>query len=311
MSIDSPGLETSLPDADAPSYILFAQHGWADTHTQISKLARVLTPSKAAMVSPDLGFVKTWWRIEPLVARVEKTAATYCEEMPHIPKRIVGHSMGGLIWLEVLNRNPQWWPQIESLTLVASPVGGADLGRIFDPLRWGIGIARDLGTNRRPIAERIAQQIPTQIIASDLDGGSDGTVTLQCTQFRNAQYVQLSGIHHSRLKCHPEVATAIVNFWANPTKPTAPADPLCEIVVEQLHAIPGMTDAHYRDFGKAQIWATLANGLTLRVWQNLAGVHHVFLADTKGICQFAGFVGWFDTDGLYKALIRIQKAFAS
>ncbi|MEO0455283.1 MAG: lysophospholipase [Cyanobacteria bacterium P01_A01_bin.114] len=307
MNTPAPKLSASWPES--PSYILFAQHGWADTHTQISQLARSLTPGQAAMVAPNLGFVKTWWRIEPLVAQVEKIAAKHCEEAPDLPKRIVGHSMGGLIWLEVLNRNPQWWPQIQSLTLVASPVGGADLGRIFDPMGWGIGIARDLGTNRRFLAERIAQHIPTQIIASDMDGGSDGTVTLQCTQFRHAQYVKLSGIHHSRLKAHPEVAAAIVDFWANPTRPATATDPTCDDVVDQLRAIPGMTDAHYRDFGKAQVWATLKDGLTLRVRKNLLGIHHVFLADRDDTCQFAGFVGWLDTAAMYEVLNGIRTDF--
>ncbi|NEP16719.1 MAG: lysophospholipase [Leptolyngbya sp. SIO4C1] len=298
-----------LSDAEETlDYILFAQHGWADTNHSITRFAQALADDDGiTVISPNLGFYRTWWRIAPLINQVEQIAAEHFELRDRVPKRIIGHSMGGLIWLEVLHRHPDWWSQVDSLSLVGSPVGGADLGRLFDPLQWGIGIARDLGINRRPIAERIAQQIPTQVIASDLDGGSDGTVPLQCSKFRYAQYVQLAGIHHDQLKHHPEVAKAIQQFWQAP-RTVALADFENALIVEQLQAIPGMTDAHYRDFAKASVWATLPNGATLRTWQNVANIHHVFLADAQGVCQFAGFVGWLHTKALYQALERISKS---
>ena len=293
-----------------PSYILYAQHGWADVNRGIGQLATQVACPQAKIVVPNLGFINTWIRIAPLVDRVEAIAHQTQSEYPDAPIRIVGHSMGGLIWLEVLARNPQWWPRVESLVLVASPVGGADLGRLFDPMALGIGIARDLGANRRAIAEQIAANIPTLIIAGDYDGGSDGVVTVECTKFQRASYVVVNNINHDRMKKHPAVATIIQEFWQDRDRlcvPT-PIETYCDRVIRQLQAIPGMTDAHYRGFRVSQIWATLPEGLSLRTWQNRLGIHHVFLSNQAGDCLFAGFVGWPHTEALYETLQHLSKA---
>ncbi|MEM7062777.1 MAG: alpha/beta fold hydrolase, partial [Cyanobacteria bacterium P01_B01_bin.77] len=263
------------------------------------------------VMAPKLGLIKPWGGLAPFVADVEGVAIATRQRYPDRPWRIVGHSMGGLIWLELLQRHPDWWPQVVSVSLVSSPVGGADLGRIFDPYRWGIGIARDLGTDRRPIAEQLAQHIPIQTIASDYDGGSDGTVPIQCSQFRHARYTQLSGIRHDNTKDHPAVITAIQDFWAAPTaRANILEDPVEDIIVVALQAIPGMTDAHRRDFYRALPWAKLGNGFTLRTWRHPLGIHHVFLADSQNRCRFAGFVGWPDTRGLYDGLTAIKQRYS-
>ena len=288
--------------------MLFAQHGWADTNRDIAHWANTLADNDAVVVAPDLGFWRTWWRITPLVDEVDRIASDWHTRFPTVPKRIVGHSMGGLIWLEVLERHPEWWPTVERFSLVGSPVGGADLGRILDPLGLGIGMARDLGHNRRPLAEKVAQGVPTQIVTSNFDGGSDGTVPLQCSRFRHAQYVELSGIPHDTLKRHPYVARVVRQFWQTAPQPASLEDVQLDWVVAQLQGVPGMTDAHERDFARSQIWAELPHRLTLRTWANPFGVHHVFLADPEGRCRFAGFVGWIHTAGLYKTLRLIQAA---
>ncbi|MEO0397122.1 MAG: lysophospholipase [Cyanobacteria bacterium P01_A01_bin.137] len=314
------------PDPLTPSYLLFAQHGWADTNADIARWAQGLADEGATVIAPNLGFWRTWWRMAPLVDEVDRVASAWHARFPTVPKRIVGHSMGGLIWLEVLERHPDWWPTVARLSLVGSPVGGADLGRILDPFGWGIGMARDLGSNRRPLAEKIAQGVPTQIVTSNLDRGSDGTVPLQCSRFRHAQYVELVGIPHDALKRHSAVAQAVRQFWrTDGTQPDSKAsqpnglprdltrdwvqasgetveDRQVHAVVAQLQAVPGMTDAHERDFERARPWAQLSSGLTLRIWVNPFGVHHVFLSDAAHRCRFAGFVGWIHTGGLYKTL---------
>ena len=289
-----------------PSYLLFAQHGWADTHRDIAQWATALADDEATVIAPNLGFWRTWWRIAPLVDEVDQIASAWHAQFPTVPKRIVGHSMGGLIWLEVLDRHPDWWPTVERLSLVGSPVGGADLGRLLDPLGLGLGMARDLGRNRRPLAEKLAQAVPTQTVVSNFDGGSDGTVPLQCSRFRHAQYVELSGIPHDTLKRHPYVARVVKHFWQNPPQAETPADQQIDAVIAQLQAVPGMTDAHERDFVRSQPWAELPHSLTLRTWVNPFGVHHVFLADGDNRCRFAGFVGWLHTSSLYKALRIMQ-----
>ncbi len=291
-------------------YILFVQHGWHDTNRRMQRLGHSLADDQTEVIAPNLGLIKTWWRIEPLIKQVERVAIATHQRYPHRPWRIVGHSMGGLIWLELLQRHSEWWPQINSVSLVSSPVGGADLGRIFDPFRWGIGIARDLGTDRRAIAEQLARHIPMQTIASDYDGGSDGTVPIQCSQFRYASYTQLRGIRHDNTKDHPDVTSAIQTFWTRlPIAPVRPVDPLADAIVADLQAIPGMTDAHPRDFKRATVWATLRDGFTLRTWRHPLGIHHVFLADALQRSCFAGFVGWPDTPYLYERLAAIKQRY--
>lgn len=289
---------------DQPDYILYAQHGWADINRGIGLLAQQIASPQALVVVPNLGFVNTWIRIEPLIQRVgaiaQQTQATY----PQTPIRIVGHSMGGLIWLEVLARHPEWWPLVESLVLVGSPVGGADLSRMIDPFEWGIGIAKDLGRNRRALAEKIAAEVPTLIIAGDCNQGSDGVVPIECARFNRASYVRLSGVSHAELKQHPAVAAVIQQFWQSSVHLCVPSlvEGYSDHVIRQLQSIPGMTDAHYRGFEKSILWAPLSNSLLLRTWQNALGIHHVFVANTMGDCLFAGFVGWPHTGELYTAL---------
>jgi len=290
-------------------YILYAQHGWADVNQGIGKLAQRVASPTAKVVVPNLGFINTWIRIAPLVDRVEAIARQTQAEYPDTPIRIVGHSMGGLIWLEVLARNPEWWPLVESFVLVASPVGGADLSRMVDPFEWGIGIARDLGRNRRALAERIAAQVPTLIIAGDYDGGSDGVVPVECTRFERASYVVVNDVNHDRMKRAPVVAEIIEQFWGCADHLCVPQqiETYCDRVIRRLQAVPGMTDAHYRGFAASRVWARLDEGLVLRVWQSRLGIHHVFLANGMGDCLFAGFVGWPDNDSLYAAMLEIKR----
>ncbi len=293
-----------------PDYILYAQHGWADIDSAIGTLARQIASPQARVVVPNLGFVNTWIRIAPLIDRVEAIAQQNHLDYPDSPMRIIGHSMGGLIWLEVLARHPEWWPLIESLVLVGSPVGGADLSRMIDPFGLGIGIARDLGQNRRAIAERIAAEVPTLIIAGDSGWGSDGVVPVECTRFNRASYVKINSVSHAQLKQHPLVAEVIQQFWqgANCLCVPSAVESECDRLIRQLQAIPGMTDAHYRNFKESEQWAQLPNGLVLRTWRGRLNIHHVFLSSPTGDCLFAGFVGWPHTIALYRTLWQLRQA---
>ncbi|NBD34062.1 MAG: alpha/beta hydrolase [Cyanobacteria bacterium] len=196
-----------------PDYLLFAQHGWADTSVTMRTLANRLQLANTVVIAPNLGFYRTWWRMRPLIAKVSAIAQNYLNNFPTVPLRIIGHSMGGLIWLEILNQNPHWWERVESLVLIASPIQGAELARIIDPFRLGIGVAKELATNRKKLAETIAKAIPTLSIASNYFLGTDGTISVRSTQFQHAQCICISGVSHADLRIDSQVITNIRQFW--------------------------------------------------------------------------------------------------
>jgi pimeloyl-ACP methyl ester carboxylesterase len=292
-----------------PDFILFAQHGWADTNYQINRLARNLATPDTLVVSPDLGWLNTWLYVEPLIDKVEQIAAEAIAHHPHTPIRIIGHSLGGLIWLEVLDLHPEWWPQVHSLVLVGSPVGGSDLGRRIDPFGWGIGIARDLGKNRRPRAEAIAAEIPTLSIAGDIARGSDGTVPIEATKFRRARLVCIQGLKHAAMKNHPAIAQAVRDFWANPGDIPTTSDDLGTKIIRTLQAVPGMTDSHPRGFYKSQIYFVCEDGTTVSTCKNTLLVDLVYVADREGNCLYSGYVGWVDSAHLWQALGELKQEF--
>jgi pimeloyl-ACP methyl ester carboxylesterase len=286
----------------APDFVLFVQHGWADDNRAMLALGQALATERTHIVAPNLGYLKTWLRITPLIEIAEQAALATLAQYPNLPWRIVGHSMGGLIWLELLHRQPQWWSRVHSLCLVASPIGGADLGRMFDPLGLGLGIAADLGKSRRAIAQQIAAEIPTLIVAGDIDGGSDGTVTVECTKFCHARFVQLPQRSHPALRNHPEVVAAIQDFWLD----TSLGDRLtAQPAIERLRAADWITDGHPRDFARAKPFQTLDDGSTIRLWRNPLGILHVFVADAEGQYLYGGFVGWLHEPELWQLLQTI------
>lgn len=276
-------------------FLLFVQHGWADDNQAMLDLARQLEVPPSQTIAPSLGYIQTWIRIAPLIDRVEAIAARTLTQHPDLNWRIIGHSMGGLIWLEILHRNPHWWARVHSFVLLGSPVGGADMGRILDPLKIGLGVATDLGRNRKPLAEAIATTIPTLSIAGDVDDGSDGIVPITASRFAHAQFVCLPDLFHPALRNSPLVAHIIQQFWkGNLVGEIISANP----VIQKLQNIPGMTDGHIRDFSNAKIVMTLKDGNTIRVWRNPLGVDHVFVSDPDGRCLYAGFVGWLHSEEL-------------
>lgn len=292
-----------------PDYLLYAQHGWADTSYAIATLAQTLATPQTLVIAPSLGFINTWWQIEPLIQAVERIAIETNSRYPDVPIRIIGHSMGGLIWLEVLKRHPEWWSRVESLVLIASPVGGADLARMIDPLDLGIGIAYDLGKNRRKIAEAIAQTIPTLIIAGDYDDGSDGTIPIGSTKFRYAQFVLLPGLSHASMRNHPNVAAAVKDFWASETSIIHPQNIESDLLVQRLQSVEGIIDTHHRDFTKAEVCLTLENGTSISTWKNPLGIDYVFVKCPNGKCLYSGFVGWLHAENLWQTLRQIESEF--
>lgn len=288
-------------------FLLFAQHGWADTGNDIGKLAHMVANSQGKITAPSLGFIQTFIRIEPLVERLEQIATEVIANHPDFPIRIIGHSMGGLIWLEALNRNPQWWEKVHSLILLASPIGGSGVARLIDPLGFGIGTAKDLGKNRREIAKKIAQKIPTLSVASDLKLGSDGLVTVENTKFVYANWLLVSGIPHDAMKCHADLVPIIQNFWSNPRLGLPPQEDFVSDCIQRLRSVPGMTDTDYRNFERSQIVANLPDEITIHIWNSPWGINHVFLGKERKHCLYAGYVGLIHVLGLRQAIAEIKK----
>ncbi len=275
-------------------FVLFAQHGWADNSRDIAYLARSLTSSNP-IYAPDLGILDTWINIEPLINKVEKLALKAIAAHPHLPWRIVGHSMGGLIWLEILHRHPEWRSQVHSLVLIGSPVGGSDLGRLFDPLRLFPLIARDLGKNRRPIAEVIASQIPTLSIIGNLGDRTDGTVPVGCSEFAHAHVTYLDGITHAKLKNHPRVAAAIHQFWANPMITPRQEDRAAQLI-SKLRSLD-LTEVSSQNFRRAKVIKTYAHDIKLWIWTNPWRVQHLYISQGDR-CIYSAYTGWIDKNKL-------------
>jgi hypothetical protein len=213
--------------------------------------------------------------------------------------------MGGLIWLEVLRRHPEWWPRIECLTLIASPIGGAHMGRFIDPLGLGIGIARDLGVDRRKLAEAVAAVIPTMAIAGDTGARDDSLVKLEDARMRCHRFVVLFGIDHPSLRLDPLVVALIRDFWDSaPEFAPAPATPVDELV-RRLRAVPGMTGAGVRDFRRSKVLMLFRDGLSIHTWKNPLGIDHIFIADSEEHCRYAGYVGWLHSEHLRRELAQM------
>ncbi len=284
-------------------FILFAQHGWADTDYDIGQLARSLAKldSITPVYVPNLGRIDTWLKIAPLIDKVDKIAIEAIATSPDLPLRIIGHSMGGLIWLEVLARHPEWLTKVHSLVLIASPIGGSDLGRLFDPFGWFPLIARDLGTNRRTIAEAIASKIPTLSIVGDIGNNTDGTVPMGCSQFAQATFVRIDGLRHATLKNHPKVVTAVHEFWKKPIIAPSLTD-TASLLIAKLRSLD-LTETNNQNFRYAKVVQTYPDGSKLWTWTNSWQITHVFVSDrvttvqtfgqTSGDrCVYSAYAGW-------------------
>ena len=287
--------------------LFFTQHGWADDGTDLKKLAQQLLPRGSQIISPSLGYWQTWLRMEPLIERLSGVVEAVITNSPQASLKIIAHSMGGLLWLELLNRNPKWLQKTESLVLIASPVGGSDLARIIDPFDIGLGIARDLAVNRRRLAETIATQIPILVIAGDLSQGSDGTIPVESTKIDQAQFICLPGLAHATLKTHLGLVPIIHRFWDDPRiLPISNAD-FARQIIHSLRLTPGMIDTDYRGFRRSQVILALRQGNTIRTWKNFAQIEHIFLADASDQCLYAGFISWRHQQPLRTTLKQIQQ----
>ncbi|WP_292745935.1 hypothetical protein [Nostoc sp. NMS4] len=86
---------------------------------------------------------------------------------------------------------------------------------------------------------------------------------------------------------------------------------IAQKVVEILVNVPGMTQAHSRDFRRATPIFTLKDGTVIKIFINPAHVKHIFLADSNNKMLFGGYVGWIHTKGLNQAIEKIKHSLTS
>ena len=97
--------------------------------------------------------------------------------------------------------------------------------------------------------------------------------------------------------------------WNSPATIANQISPLAEKVVHLLNQVPGMTQAHSRDFKRATPLCNLRDGSVLKTWKNPVGVDHVFIANANGMMIFGGFVGWIHSSGLQQCIEKIRQDF--
>jgi pimeloyl-ACP methyl ester carboxylesterase len=277
------------PSGAAPN-LVFSQHGWADNNRKMLAFGLAVAPPGAEVVAPDLGFVRTWLRFDPLVDLVEAEAASFFDQFPDATARIIGHSMGGLIWLTILDRHPEWRERVAALALIGCPVRGADLAGLVDRQGWTIG--RDLAVDRSAAASRVAAAVPTISVAGDLILASDGAITCRSARVDGARFVCLPRESHPGLIKSDRVVRLVRAYLQDPFPPDT--DPLP--IVDRLRAVPGMVDlAVGTPAASAAAGAAVAllfrDGANVRLRHPAFGNVQVAVADGEGHLVWAGATG--------------------
>ena len=134
----------------------------------------------------------------------------------------VGHSLGGLLVLEMLNRHPEI--EARTVVLLGAPVRGCLAGRRFGERKigcWMMGGCRALWderparwTRRAPLGV-IAGTLPFglgRIFGGALPGQNDGVVCVDETTVEGMTDRALVGHGHSMLVCAPSVARLVERF---------------------------------------------------------------------------------------------------
>jgi Serine aminopeptidase, S33 len=285
---------------DSSEAILVAQHGWADDNRAMLAFGRAVASPTTLVIAPDLGYRRTWLRMAPLVDTAEQTLEHALQEHPAAILRIVGHSMGGLIWIELLTRRPDWRQRTDRLVLIGCPVGGANLAAMLDPL--GLTIGRDLKVDRRALAEALIPSIPTLVIVGDLLGPHDGTVSHDSARIENARFIRVPSSSHAGLR-RSRWVTGLVRAFLERADPPPPN---LNAIVTQLQAVPGLRSINGQVVELASVRCMFREGSTIRTLRLPGHAQIVFVVDGVGECRYAGGVTWHDRRGLEAALREIR-----
>jgi pimeloyl-ACP methyl ester carboxylesterase len=285
--------------------IYFAQHGWADTTHMMRSFGRSLAGEHDLIVATALGHTRIWMSMAGLMERVEADATEAIAANPDAPIRIIGHSIGGLIWLEILERHPEWQQRVEGLALLGSPVRGTPLGLYLD-LR-GRFIGRDLKADRSAVAERIAAATPTLTIAGDLVLHTDGVISVGSTRFAHTRRIVLPRVSHAGLRWSGRVRRLVGAFFDQPYSLSTDV----AAVISRFAALPGLTQGHARLTWWGRPILLFRDGCTVRVLHRPFGERHLFVADQEGNCLYAACTAGVAPASVDRAFAAIRRDFAA
>jgi pimeloyl-ACP methyl ester carboxylesterase len=159
----------------------------------------------------------------PFEANVERLAAYARRSLRGRPAHYVGHSLGGVLVMEMLLRHPQ--VPARSAVLLGAPVRGCHAGRQFglSPLgRWMMGGSRPRWLECAPAWTRpeplgiIAGSVPLGLGRSvgRLPGPNDGVVCVDETAVDGMRAQRIVPLSHSMLIFSARVAQMTGRFFA-------------------------------------------------------------------------------------------------
>jgi pimeloyl-ACP methyl ester carboxylesterase len=160
----------------------------------------------------------------PIEGSIE-SLARFARELPGSgPIHFVGHSLGGVLILDMLGRHPE--VPAASVVLLGAPVRGSLAGRLFGARafgRWMMGASRPLWERRDAVWSRAA---PLGVIAGTvalglgravegrLPGQNDGVVCLEETEVEGMTARAVVPLAHSTLIVSRPVADLVARFMA-------------------------------------------------------------------------------------------------
>jgi hypothetical protein len=99
----------------------------------------------------------------------------------------------------------------------------------------------------------------------------------------------LDGLYHAPLKNHPKVATALQQFWDNPTIAPISTDTASKLIAK-LRSLD-LTETNNQNFVKSKVIQTYSDGIKLWTWTNSFQIIHVFIS-IGNQCVYSAYTGW-------------------
>jgi pimeloyl-ACP methyl ester carboxylesterase len=159
-----------------------------------------------------------------LESNIEQLLARVREALDRRPAHYVGHSFGGVLVFETLNRHADL--PVATAVLLGAPLNGCLAGRRFGRAyfgRWMLGASAGLWSDRRARWQRseplgvIAGSVPLglgRVVLGALPGVNDGVVCIEETQVEGMADRVVVPVAHSGMIASSRVARLIERFMA-------------------------------------------------------------------------------------------------